>query len=301
MKIWTVLRRSVQLWAQNFADLMCAYLLEGVLRAFCFVPLLFLLQPEMAFLAWLCIPLYVLIALPARQNYALALQDLLHGGQVFSVRLISTDDYLKKLGRGLLGTLKMLCWMALPLLAILVLAEVYTGKGALAPAVMGLWGVTSRDGLTATRWFSTFGYDAVDGLSHLLLGAAVLWVLPVIGCAVHCGARHAHALEDKLLLKGAHLNLFLLWGLGLLFFLPFAAITLYTLGNNLPLFITGFAKMYLEKNIALPALGERLYLLLGAFVVLFLPVVPLKQLIPAVALDERAKTVYKEIKTNAAP
>ena len=44
--------------------------------------LLFLLLPGYTCLAWLSVPLYVLIALPARQNYALALQDMLHGGTV---------------------------------------------------------------------------------------------------------------------------------------------------------------------------------------------------------------------------
>lgn len=284
MKIGTVLRRSVQLWTQNFADLMCAFLLEGVLRALCFVPLLFLLQPDVSFLAWLCIPLYVFIALPARQNYAIALQDMLNGGQVFSVRLISTDDYLKKLGHALLGTLKLLCWMALPLLGIMLLAEIYTGKGALAPAVMGLWGVTSRDGLTATRWFSNFGYDAVDGLSHLLLGAAVLWVLPVIGCAVHCGGRHAAALEDRKLLKGQRLKLMALWTLGFAAFLPCcAAVAAILLTGGFDLSLMDLAQGLLAKKIDIPQLGARLYMVAAAIALLGLTLVPFKQLLPAVA------------------
>ena len=112
MRILTVLRKSAQVYLKNFTDLMGAYLVEALLRAMCFVPLMFLLLPETAVWAWLCVPMYVFIALPARQNYAIAMQDMLYGGRVFSPRLISFDGYWRKLGRGVAGTLKLLCWMA---------------------------------------------------------------------------------------------------------------------------------------------------------------------------------------------
>ena len=133
MRILTVLRKSAQVYLKNFTDLMGAYLVEALLRAMCFVPLMFLLLPETAVWALLCVPMYVFIALPARQNYAIAMQDMLYGGRVFSPRLISFDGYWRKLGRGLAGTLKMLLWMALPLLLVTLLVQLYKGEGWLTP------------------------------------------------------------------------------------------------------------------------------------------------------------------------
>lgn len=298
MKIGTVLRESVKAYVKNFADLMGAYLVEAVLRAICFVPLLFLLTPETAMLAWLCVPMYILIALPARQNYAIAMQDMLHGGRVFSPRLISLEGYWGKLGRGLVGTLKMLCWMALPAAGILLMLQIYFGEGELAGFVMGLWGVTGRDGLSAMRWFKMLGGDTVGGLINLMLAVLSTFLLPVIGCAVHCGNRHAAALEDKKLLRGARLKLIVLWVLGFFAFAPFAAASLAMLLGDLKTFVMGFAEMFLTKSFSAPALGEKLYILGALFVLLFVTVVPFKQLIPAVALHERMKATYPPLNTE---
>lgn len=301
MKIWTVLKESVQVYCRNFVDLMGAYLIGALLRLICFVPLLFLVEKECAFLAWLCVPMYLLIALPARQNYALALQDMLYGGRVLTPRLISFDRYFVKLWRGLKGMLKMLLWMTLPIAAVLMMVEIYVGKGEFAISIMRLWGVNSRDGLSAMRWFGLFGSDTIDGAKNVLLVVLSLCMLPVIGCAVHCGARHAHALEEKALLRGRRVKLILLWVLGFLFFLPFAVLTLATLGSNLKLFLSGFVQMFMTNSLAIPELGEKLYLIAAAFLLLFLPVVPLKQLIPAVALHQQMNAAYKPLKIDLTP
>lgn len=299
MKVFAVLRDSVKVYIRNFADLMGAYLVEAVLRAICLVPLMFLLDAQLAPLAWLCVPMYLLIALPARQNYAIALQDMLHGGRVFSPRLISLNGYFRKLGRGLLGMVKMLLWMALPIAAILLMLEIYFGKGLLATTVVGFWGVKSLDGISMMNWFKNFGPDTIGGLINLMLVVISSCILPLIGCAVHCGARHASALEDKKLLRGQRLKLMGLWFLGFLFFLPFAAVVLTVLMSDLKVFVLGFAEMFLTKNFVIPELGEKLYILLAAFVLLFVAVVPLKQLIPAVAAHQQMKKKYGELNTNA--
>jgi len=298
MKIWSAIRESVRVYVRNFADLMLAFFLQAVLRAMCLTPLLFLLSEQFSFLAWLCVPMYALIVLPARQNYALAMQDMLHGGRVFGPRLISTEKYLYKLGRGMIGVLKAVIWLVLPAIAVTVMYQIYKGEGELSGAVMSLWGITERDGFSAMRWFKLFGSDTIDGLKNLLLMVAALFMLPVIGCMVHIGVRHAVALEDKSLLHGQRLKLWVIWALSLLLFLPFVAVVGVTLGSNLKLFISGFAEMFLSKSFNIPELGERLYLLAAAFVVLFLPMVPLKQLMPAVAVHQQMQSKYEEIKTD---
>lgn len=292
MKVFAVLRESVKVYVKNFADLMGAYLVEAALRAMCFVPLMFLSHPDTAFLAWLCVPLYLLIALPARQNYAIALQDMLYGGRVLSPRLISFEGYGRKLLRGLGGALKMLCWLALPIAGVVLMLEVYYGKGSFSGFVMGFWGVTGRDGLSAMRWFQMLGKDTVGGLINLMLVVISTFLLPVIGCAVHCGGRHAAALEEKKLLRGKRLKMMLLWALGFVVFLPFVAVVLTVMMSDLKAFVLGFAQMFLTQSIAGPELGERLYIIMAAFALLFVTMVPLKQLIPAVAAHQQMKAAY---------
>jgi len=125
------------------------------------------------------------------------------------------------------------------------------------------------------------------------------------GCVCTCGAargggcRHAAALEDRRLLRGQRLKLMALWALGFIAFLPFAVVALATLMSDLKTFILGFAEMFLTSSIAAPELGEKLYVILAAFVLLFLTAVPFKQLIPAVAAHQQMKKQYGELDTNA--
>lgn len=298
MKIRTVLWKSMKTWARHFGDLMGAYLIQAVLRTMCFVPLMFLWARGYEYLAWLCVPMYLLIALPARQNYALAMQDMLQGGRVLSPRLISFDGYFRKLWRGVKGTLKMAVWAALPLLAVTTLVQFYLGEGVMSGTVMRAFGIMEQDGFSVMRWFKLFGSDTVDGVKNVILAVGALCILPVIGCAAHCGVRHALALEDKKLLKGQRLKLTALWVLGFCIFLPCAAVVLFTLGSNLKLFVSGFVQMFLSQSITIPELGERLYVIGGAIVLLFIPLVPLKQLIPAVAVHQQMLSTYKEIETD---
>ena len=65
------------------------------------------------------------------------------------------------------------------------------------------------------------------------------FLLPVIGCAVHCGNRHAAALEDRKLLRGKRLKLMVLWVLGFVVFLPFAAVTVTRLLSDLKGMVMG--------------------------------------------------------------
>ena len=75
-------------------------------------------------------------------------------------------------------------------------------------------------------------------------------------------------------------------------------LTLATLSSNLKLFLSGFVQMFMTNSLAIPELGEKLYLIIAAFLLLFLPVVPLKQLIPAVALHQQMNAAYKPLAIN---
>ena len=266
MKLKPVLTEALRLYKTNFALLMLNLLVQLVLRAVALTPLLFLADKALAPLALLALPLYLLIALPARQNVALALQDMISGGSVFSLRLLSTEDYGRKLLRGLKGTLYMLLWSALTL----------TGVTLLFLSFKGL-----TDGFTLMGVFYVIGGSVADGVWIVLGALCASTLLILLGCALHSGSRHAAALGDKTLLRGNRLRLMALWFLGLILVIPFVIVVIAVLGS----FILTLPEAL--RNMQLPSLTltapQWIGLLLGAMALL-LPLLPLKNLLPAVYL-----------------
>ena len=268
MKVKNVWKDSFKLYKKNFGPLCLALLAELVLRGIALCPVLFLVEKKLSPLALLAIPLYVLIVLPARQNYALALQDMLNGGSVFSTQLICMKDYGKKFLRGVKGMLCILLWS---LLTIGSVALLYA-------AFMGYWGL---DVITLMRICSSIGGDVVKGMVMILSGIAATTLLILLGCAVHSGSRHAHAMGDKKLLKASRLGLTGLWFAGLALLLPFVAVAAFTLGDFAVTVVSAL------KNMQMPSLSlnaQQAAMLIAGAVVLLFPVLPLKNLLPAVYL-----------------
>lgn len=389
MKIFAVIRDSVKTYVRHFGELLEAFVVELALRGICLVPLLFLLLPGYTPLAWLSMPLYVLIALPARQNYALALQDMLHGGTVLSPRLISTRRYFFKLRRGLIGTVKMALWASLLVVMTVTLLQLANGKGdknplsaamlrltearsahhletgdllqvvtaetpevtaalkdrpsaaaiyteslrggeVLAPLSvvagadgfqmkdvglffeaagrMGRWlfnpdrsDVIAQDGFKVINSFGVFSASgkSTDGMFVVVGIIAALACLPMLGCAVHCGVRHAVALDDKKLLRGCRLKLAFLWLASLVIYVPFLVAAMLLMRGSLKELVLGLGSMVMLKTPLDPALMPLLYKVGGAFVLLAMPLIPLKQLLPAVAMHQKMRSEYKEIETDA--
>ena len=245
---------------------MLAQLVEGVLRAIALTPLLFLADKALSPLALLALPLYILIVLPARQNYAIALQDMIGGGSAFSLQLLCPCDYGRKLLRGLRGMLCMLLWSALTLAGIVFLYLSFKGL---------------TDGFTLMAAFYAIGGSVADGVWVVLGALCASLLLILVGCAVHSGTRHAYAMGNKRLLRGNRLRLMTLWFLGLLLLLPFEAVVAVILGD----FALSLPDML--RNMQLPTFAltatQTGGLALGA-AVLLLPLLPLKSMLPAVYL-----------------
>ena len=266
MKVKPVLSDSLRLYKKNFGPLCLTLLVQLVLRAIALSPVLFLADKALAPLAFIAIPLYIFIVLPARQNYAIALQNMLDGGSVFTPQLISVKDYWRKLFRGVKGMICMLLWSAVTI----------TGVGLLYAAVRGL-----VDFITLMRIFSSIGGNVMDGVMIVAGAVAASCLLIVLGCAVHSGSRHAIALGNKKLMRGNRLRLTALWFMGCVLVLPFAAVVVYALGDY------ALSLVRELKNLKLPAFTlsvKQAALLIGGAVVLLFPALPLKNLLPAVYL-----------------
>ena len=268
MKIKPVLKESLRLYKTNFGPLLLAQLVELVLRAIALTPVLFLADKALAPLAWLALPLYLLIVLPARQNYALALQGMIRGESVFSLQLMATQGYWKTLWRGMKGTRCRLVWSAATLTGIVLLYLSFKK-----------W----MDGFTLMSVFYAIGGSVADGVWIVLGAIAASTLLILLGCAVHCGSRHAFALGDRQLLWGSRLRLAALWFLGLLLVVPFAMVAVAILRDYAMSLLDTLMNLQLPSfALTLPQLGM---LAVGAAVLLY-PLLPLKSMLPAVYLHQ---------------
>ena len=269
MKLTSVYRKAWGVYRRHFRALMLALLLGLVLRGIALTPLLFLATTQTRFLALLSIPLWVAIVLPARQNAAEAMRATLDADESpFSIALVSPDNYRAKVLRGLLATLRMLVWF-IPLIAGVILA---------------LWATHgSMDGFTLYREIRNVGGgNAMDGMKLILIGYALTLIPPLLGCAFHCGARHAAAMGHPRATRGRHVRLMLLWLSSLVTFVPFLAATAITGASYVRKVVEAVKLFFSTFALSIPGPGPTLILVAVFAVVLLLPLIPLHSLIPAV-------------------
>lgn len=267
MKLIPVWKEALRLYKKNFPQLCLALLVELVLRAIALSSLLFLVDKALAPLAYIAIPLYILIVLPARQNYALALQHMMNGGNVFHVGLLSVDRYFTKLLHGLLSTIYMLLWSTVTLVSMALLYAALNGL---------------VDVITLMRIFASIGGDFITGVMVVMGGIAASTLLILLGCGVHSGSRHANALGDRKLLKGNRLRLTALWFTGLVLVIPFAVVVVAAMGDYAMTLINEFKATMQFPTFTLN--GRQIAMLGGGALVLLFPLLPLKSLLPAVYL-----------------
>lgn len=276
MKLTSVYRKAWGVYRRHWGALMLTLLLELVLRCVALTPLLFLAASQTRYLALLCVPLWLLIVLPARQNAAEAMQSTLETDESpFSVALISSDNYKTKLLRGLAATLRMLLW-CMPLIVGVILA---------------LWAFYgSVDGFTMIRMISRLGGGIRQGIQRLLIIYLLTLIPPLLGCAFHCGARHGAALGRPKATRGHHLRLMLVWLSSLVTFVPFLVATGIA-GSSYLRSVIDTVKGFLStfSSLSIPNPGQTLILVAVFAVVLLLPLIPLHSLIPAVYMNAAAQ------------
>lgn len=286
MKKTCSVSRAWTLYRRYFPQMMLGLLLQIVLRLIVATPLLFLAAQETRVLALLTLPLFVLIVLPARQNAAEVMAKL-HQGYGFDLMgFVSFENYGKKLLRGLKTTLLMLLW-ALPFIAATgFLAFVYGGKT--------IEGVT--DTFTVLRTVINLGNHqlvktllpvsdtaTIRGVMAIIV-MYLLTALPIlIGWAFHAGHRHAAALGVKLRSRGRVMGV---WFLSLVTLVPFI-VTAGAISMGFLKQLLGALSAIGQGSFSLPPLEKNMWLLVAAFVVLLLPLIPFKQLLPAACVHKQ--------------
>lgn len=286
MKKTCSVSRAWTLYRRYFPQMMLGLLLQIVLRLIVATPLLFLAAQETRVLALMTLPLFVLIVLPARQNAAEVMAKL-HQGYGFDLMgFVSFENYGKKLLRGLKTTLLMLLW-ALPFIAATgFLAFVYGGKT--------IEGVT--DTFTVLRTVINLGnHQLVKTLLPVSDTATIRGVMAIIvmylftalpilfGWAFHAGHRHAAALGVKLRSRGRVMGV---WFLSLVTLVPFI-VTAGAISMGFLKQLLGALSAIGQGSFSLPPLEKNMWLLVAAFVVLLLPLIPFKQLLPAACVHKQ--------------
>lgn len=270
MKVKTAAARAWKLYTGRFGEMMMFILLETVLRLIVLAPLLFLANKVTQPLALISLPLFVLIVLPARQCAAEVMQRAIRGESLFSVRLCVTDHYWQKVLAGLKQGGLLVIW-ALPFIA----ATAYALKLFYGEAVVGQTDVFSL--MMAVS--NLGGGDIVTGVIYVMLMYVGLFLPFLAGCAWHSGRRHERALGKRRLIRGHRGGVVLTWLVSALTLAPFAAVAGTVSMGYLRQLVTAVSN--LAGGLVLPPLDQNIYIVLAAFVVLVLPLLPLKSLMTA--------------------
>lgn len=279
MKLTAALKATWHTYRTQFPSMMLTLLIQLILRVMALTPLLFLALEETKMLVLLCIPLYILIVLPARQNMAQCMQDALNGGSIFSVKMLSVRGYGRKVLRGIQQTLLMAAWGVAFIACTALAVFVYS-----APPIEGV-----TDVFTLLRTLMTLGGgSSIKGAKVVMVIYAATLLPLMLGVAFHSGTRHAWALGGRKILRGHHLHVIGTWLIGCLALLPFMA-AVATIGSGFLSAVANALGNLGKGSISLPSLHENLYALLAAAVVLLCPAIPFKQLLSAAYVRELSK------------
>ena len=275
------MRRAWALYKEKFGLLLGAELLQTVLTLIVLAPLIFLFVQELRPLSLLTVPLFLLILLPMRQNEARLLADLDAGRETGLWQIVSGYRYGTKLARGVKTTLLMLLWGCAFLAATGLVLYYYKAQG-----VEG-----STDFLTVLRTITALGGGKIDrgAVRAILIYLATL--IPVLlGLAFHSGTRHAYTNNGgRKTLKGHRLAVIGMWFVSLVTMLPFAAVAAFTSMNYVGRLREALAQFNLSGKMSIPMPDQGALVIAAAFVVLVLPLLPLKKLMTACRVHMMAK------------
>ena len=264
MKISAAVKEAFRVYFDHFGASLKFLIVEACFTLAACAPLLFLTEDGMKPLALLAVPVYLLLVLWARVNAAGAMRDALNGGSLFSFRVAEPDGYGKKLLYGLKRLLMLLLWSA-PLIACLIIAKNH------------LVGV---DGFTLLKMVRTFGGgNLMTGMLYMILILVGTLILIAVGCAFHCGDRHAFVRGNPKLVKGHHGKIMLSWVCSLITLLPLIAAIVVTIFRYVPVLQNMMGGALLQE-LKLPS-TKTTVIILAVGAVLSVPLLPVRSLIPA--------------------
>lgn len=276
MKISESIRNAWKAYTAHFGSSMKFLAVEICIMMAGVIPVLFLWDNSLKFLALIAVPLFILLVFPARMNAARAMRDSLNGGRLCSFQLADPANYGKDLVNGVLRMVLILLW-SLPLYASVLIARHYMSEGT--------------DAMTLLQWVSNFGGGGRDGIPNgmirLLLIALAMGLLAAIGFGFHSADRHCAIREQRDLIRGHRGKNLLCWlAASLLTLLPAIIAFVIAILRYTPILadMNGLVNNIMKGTIDLPDTKTTL-IILGAGFALTLPLMPLRSLITAAFTD----------------
>lgn len=268
----SVWKSAVSAWKRSPGDRLRFALIQGVFRLMAWTPLLFLFVPTLRPLALLSLPLMGLLLL-LRQNAACAMQTALEEGDMCSSQLLDLTDTGQRLVIAGKQAGLILLW-GLP--CILATGFAYA-------AFTGL-----TDGFTLLITLRNLGGgDTVRGVTVAILLYGLTFMPLLFGLSYHSWVRHAFVLgqplvgEQKLIL-GHRWLLLRVQLAGLVTLIPFLAAAYFISRSYLSALV--LAVKDFASGFSLPPLNASLLLVVAAYVVLYLPLMPLRKMLVAAAV-----------------
>ena len=289
------LNRAWKTYWGHFGQMLLFMAVELVLRLIVLAPLLFLFVKGYELWALAAIPLFVLVVIPARRSAAFACRSLLHGGDLFSPELaLNPAGYGRSLLSGLATGVRLLIW-AVPLAAVCV----YLGLRYLTDGVQG-----HNDIITLAQQLAGLGGgDPFRGVLIFAAGLFGLALLPTFACAYYSGERHKwiRTGSERRWDKGGRGGILAAWLLGIGLFLPFAA-AIALIGRDYVASLLGSLQGAIRQaatetatevhgqevpvTVAVSLGSGHIWAAAGAFLVLALPLFPLRMLFTACRVDD---------------
>ena len=271
MKVSQAASKARSIYKEKKGEVFDFLLLEIIVRLIVLTPFLFLLTDNLKLLSLLSIPLFLLIVPFVREKAAVCMQSALRGGNLFSRDLLAPHGYWKAVGHGLVQALLLILWAA-PFLGVtawlyrIIFGETVVGQTDVFSVILA---VTELG-----------GGDMVRGAAYAFL-LYLCTLLPFcVGLAFHSGTRHARACGDKGLVKGHRGGIIQAWLRSLLTLVPFVAVSAWAGADYLKKLLEAVNQLT-GNGLSIPRPDSGLYIILGAFVLLLLPLLPLKSLISA--------------------
>lgn len=267
--IWKAACRA---WGMHPGDRLRFALIQGVFRLMAWAPLLFLCKPALRPLALISLPLMMILLL-FRQNAAASVQAALEGDGMCTPLLLDLSDWKQRLAIAMKQAGLILLW-ALPCLA---------ATGFLYAAFTGLTDAFSL--IIALR--NLGGGETVRGIS-LAIWMYLMTFLPLMfGLAYHSWVRHAFVLgqpltgEQKMIL-GHRWLLIRAQLMGLVTMLPFVIAAFFISRSFVSALV--HALKHITSGAVFPQPNVSLLLVGAAYILLYLPLMPLRKLLAGAAV-----------------
>lgn len=263
------MKKGFSLWRAHLGDALAYILVNAAVMLMAAAPLMCLISKD-AGLHWgalLSPVLLVLLVLPLRRNAAAVLRGVCRGECAMNdISLVISDRYREKLVHGLIRLALLLVWAAPGIAATVYAVNVYKGVGGV-------------DSITVMMQISKMGGgDIIRGFEYVLLIYAACWLPLCVGMAFHCGDRHAFAMGEKLP-KGTRGRLMLTWLCSIVTALPFLIASAVIVATQIGPVAKNLKTFQIEAAIAmLKPMGIQMLI---AFVVLAMPLIPLRHLMIA--------------------